>query len=295
MTDNDQTDLLDDVSCASITIDDAPQDTNPVVSHKEQNIIHKSDEQFSMMEGMKVLERLAENPNVDVEKMNAILDLQERMMNKQAEQQFNEAMNALQLELPVVKKDGSVEYPVDKNNPNGEKRKAFDYASFENIMKTIKPHLQAHGFQFFFDSAVREGGGAVITAKLSHVAGHSVTTSFSAALDSSGGKNNIQAMGSSYSYGKRYCVIAALNIVVEGEDDDGNKAFQDYPIDDAQFNAIQDLIDETGADTAKFCAHLEINSLREMPQKLYMKAKHDLEAKKKKIAAKKEGEVFNAN
>ena len=117
---------------------------------------------------VEMLARLAENPDVDVEKMSAMLDLQERMLDKQAEQEFNAALHELQIEMPTIKKDGSVSYPVDKNKPDGLHKKAFDYATFENIMASVKPLLKANGFTVTFDSEQREGGGAVITGTLSH-------------------------------------------------------------------------------------------------------------------------------
>lgn len=254
---------------------------------KSYNVVKSESQDFSMTEYMQMVERLATNPDVDVEKMNGILDLQERIINKNAEAEYNQAMALLQINMPIIKKDGTVEYPADKNNPSGPMVKAFDFATYENIMTTIKPHLNEHGFSFKFTTREREGGGAVVVAKLQHKGGHSETTEFAGALDTSGGKNNIQAMGSTYSYGKRYCVVALLNIIVEGEDNDGNTLLENE-IDDAQFEEIQRLIDETDTDTAKFCGHLNIPSLRAMPQKLYSKATHDLKAKAKKIAAKKD-------
>lgn len=229
-----------------------------------------------------VIEKAISSPDVDPEKLHGILDFQERIMARQAEIDFNEAMHRLQLEMPTIKKDGSVEYPIDKNNPDGPKKKAFDFASFENIMRSIKPALQAENFTISFDTEQREGGGAVITATLSHRSGHSKTASFAAALDTSGGKNNIQAMGSTFSYGKRYCVTALLNIITEGEDDDG-QSFDKAPIDDAQFNEVQRLLDKTETDTASFCKYLKINSVKEMTSKVYPKAIHDLKAKMKKM------------
>ena len=250
-----------------------PETDNEVVLHEGNDLLPMIDKALS-------------NPSVDPDKLHKLLDFQERVMDRQAEIDFNQAMNALQLDMPVIKKDGSVQYPVDKNDPSKGMQKAFSYASFENIMKAIKPTLQANGFTISFDSKEREtnGGGAVITATLSHIGGHSKTASFSAALDASGGKNNIQAMGSTFSYGKRYCVTALLNIVVEGEDDDG-QSFDKAPIDDVQFNEINRLIEATNTDIAKFCAYLKINSLKEMPAKLYPKATHDLKAKEEKLQA----------
>lgn len=231
----------------------------------------------SVMEGVK-----AAIEKGDVATLNGLLDFQERIMTKQAEIDFNQAMNAMQLEMPVIKKDGSVAYAENKNDPNSRMIEAFKFASFENIMRSVKPIMQSHGFSISFNSAQREGGGAIISATLSHIGGHSETTSFAAALDDSGGKNNVQAMGSTFSYGKRYCVTALLNIVTEGEDDDAN-TYAEAHIDDEQFATIQNLIDETESDAAAFCKFMKVSSLKEIRQKDYLKATNALKGKRKKV------------
>jgi hypothetical protein len=65
-----------------------------------------------------------------------------------------------------------------------------------------------------------------ITGVLSHRSGHSERDQFVAKADTSGSKNDIQALGSTRSYGQRYTTIALLNIVTKGEDNDGQTAGQ---------------------------------------------------------------------
>jgi hypothetical protein len=162
----------------------------------------------------------ASDPAVDVAKMRELLGLQKELMAMQAEQQFNEAFARLSRKLPRIKKDGKVEY---KNKQTGQMEKSFNFATWDTIDKHIRPLLEEEGFTLSFDSAPRQGdgGGIIVTGTLLHIAGHKRTASIPLALDSSGGKNNIQGMGSTFSYGKRYTATALLNIVTEGEDDDG--------------------------------------------------------------------------
>lgn len=228
-----------------------------------------------------IIKQAVSNPDLDADKLHKLLDFQERVMNKQAEQEFNAAFHVVQLNMPTIKKDNSVSYPVDKNDPNGAQKKAFDYATYENIMKVVKPVLLENGFTIDFDTQEREGGGATVIATLTHTGGHYKKAHFNGALDTSGGKNNIQAMGSTFSYGKRYCLTSLLNIITEGEDNDGN--YQDFPIDDAQFEEIQKLIDETNTDAASFCKYMEVTSLKQIKSKSYPRAKQRLLDKKKKM------------
>lgn len=240
---------------------------------------------------MELLERAASDPTVDVGKMQALLNMKKEVVTEQRIAAFNRDFMAARLEMPRVSKDGSVSYPVNKNDPDGPKKEAFKFAKYETIDKAIRPIEIKFGFSRSFTTEPRQGdgGGIVVTCRLLHRDGHSVVAGIPVPLDTSGGKNNLQGYGSSFSYGKRYTTTMVWDIVTKGEDDDGNAAFAAAPIDEAQFAAMQAIIDESGIDTAKFCAHLGVDSLRAIPNKIYPKAMNDLkdaaEKRKKKAQA----------
>jgi len=144
-----------------------------------------------------IIESAAINPDVDVHKMSALLDMQERIMDKQAEAAFNQDLMDMQVKMPIINRNGIVEYPVDKNKPDGEKKEAFRFASYDVIYKEIKPLLDEYGFCVSFTSEAKEGGGATIIGTLLHRQGHKRDAAIPVALDTSGGKNNVQAMGCS--------------------------------------------------------------------------------------------------
>ena len=85
----------------------------------------------------------------------------------------------------------------------------------------IRPIMGRHGFTLSFNMESKDGGGAVVTGTLLHRDGHSKSASVPLALDAGAGRNNLQAMGSTLAYGKRYCAEMLLNIVRKSEDDDG--------------------------------------------------------------------------
>lgn len=234
---------------------------------------------------MAIIAKAASDPSVDVAKMAALLDLQERVVAKQAKASFTQSLTELMRELPRITKDGAVAYPVDKNRPDGEKKEAFRFATWENIDKCIRPLLEKHGFCLSFNSTPKEGGGAIITGTLMHRDGHSESASIPLALDTSGGKNNIQAMGSTYSYGKRYTTCMLLNIVTEGEDDDAKRGGAVY-IDDTKRDIIFRLLEETSTDAKDFCDFMGVESLPEIEVKDYTRAVNALMTKKKKAGAK---------
>lgn len=228
---------------------------------------------------LSMLERLAMSKEVDPAKMQAVLDVQERIMNKAAESEFNRDYLAAKLKMPRVKKDGSVEYLEDKNNKSGPKVTAFKYAKYEDIDKAIRPIEQEFGFSRIFTTAPRtgDGGGTIVHCTLLHKSGHSVKAEIAVALDVSGGKNNIQAMGSSFSYGKRYTTEMLWDIVKEGADDDANSV---DPIDEKQFKKLKKLIEETDTNEDEFKGYYNLEALDQMPKKIYQTAENILLTKK---------------
>lgn len=220
-----------------------------------------SDDQF-----LALIERVILNPEVDPAKLNALLDIKERMMNKEAEQAFNADFLAAKKEMPRVKKNGKVEYLEDKANKTGPKVEAFRHAKYEDIDTAIRPIEEKHGFSRTFTTLPREGGGSVIECTLLHKSGHSRKAEIGVALDTSGGKNNIQGMGSSFSYGKRYTTTMVWDIITEGEDDDANSVDL---IDEKQFKKLKKLIEETQTAEADFIGHYNIEALDQLPKKLF--------------------------
>lgn len=170
---------------------------------------------------MGIVERLAQNPDVDVQKMTAILDMQERLWKRNAEIAFNRDFAAMALDMPRIQKDGTVSYDKVKGQPEKGQEEAFKFALYEDIDEVIRPILNKYGFSLSFTTTERQGGGLVVNGILAHREGHSRTTSLPLALDTSGGKNNLQAMGSSSSYGRRYAACILLNIITVDEDDNG--------------------------------------------------------------------------
>lgn len=202
--------------------------------------------------------QLAANPQIDVDRIDRLIQMHERMEDRQAERAFNEAFVRMQGALPRVKRDGTLEYPEDKNKPKGPKIQVSKYAKWETIHAAIMPVLTEHGFGLSFKIKPRtgEGGGLGVSAVLRHSGGHvEEGEPFPVALDTSGGKNNAQAYGSSLSYGKRYAAFAALNIATEGEDDDAKKSGTSF-VDDDQAHDLLGKLDEAGIKSDKIEAFL---------------------------------------
>lgn len=241
-----------------------------------------------------LLREMAVDATVDPAKMQAILDVRERMMNKEAEQAFNGAMMKIDQELPRLVRNTPVQYLVDKNKPSGDKYTAFKYIKYEDVDGALRPLMKREGLRISFSSTPRvgDGGGALVTAKLTHQLGHSIEATMSAALDNSGGKSNLQGMGSSIAYCRRVLTCMLFNIVTVGEDNDGADT-PDYIDTDKAVEIDQRLraMADAAAYMPKFLAYMKVESVDKILEPDYLKAVNALDAREgaMKAAAKKGG------
>ena len=235
-----------------------------------------------------LLREMAMDEKVDPAKMQAILDVQERMMSKEAEQAFNGAMLRIDQELPRLVRNTPVQYLVDKNKPNGDKYTAFKYIKYEEVDGALRPLMKREGLRISFTSAPRtgDGGGALVTAKLTHQLGHSIEASMSAALDSSGGKSNLQGMGSSIAYCRRVLTCMLFNIVTVGEDKDGAD-MPDYIDTDKAIDIDQRLrsLPDAAIYRPKFLAYMKVENVDKILEPDYLKAVNALDAKERAAKA----------
>lgn len=242
---------------------------------KQQELI-PSNPQAQTMALVSVIERAAYSKDVDVEKMERLLAMQERILARDAVMQFNTAMAEMQSELPEITEKGKIRV-------NNQVRST--YATFEDINDAVKPILQRHGFAMTFRTEVKDNQ-ITVTGVLMHRAGHREETSLPLPSDTSGSKNTVQAIGSSVHYGKRYVMSALLNITTRGEDDDGQAAATQY-ISESQAADLIALLEEVGADKGAFCRYFNIESVEKLPMKAHKQAIAMTEAKRKKPGKEK--------
>jgi ERF superfamily len=184
---------------------------------------------------------MAKDQSVDVHKLQAVLEMQERLERRQAEREFIAAFARLSAKMPRVKKSGVINLGPGKGS--------IPFAKWEDMDKILRPLLAEEGFSLSFDSTMRpgDGGGLIVTGTLMHREGHSRAASMALPLDSGPGRNNLQAAGSSLAYGKRYTTEMLVNVVREGEDNDGASLIS---VDDAA--ELDAMMREMGVDPPKF-------------------------------------------
>lgn len=198
---------------------------------------------------MEVITRAASDPAVDIDKLERLIAMQERIEARNAKAAFLDAKLAMRPHLPSIDMRGRI---VIKDKNSGEVTQETPFARFEDIQLVIEPILTEYGFDLSFKNGLSEEGKVRVTTILTHRDGHSEDTYFDLPHDSSGSKNSVQAVGSSTSYAKRYGVVSILNLRVAGQDDDGATAVPPVAISVKQYNDLLKLISATQSDQSKF-------------------------------------------
>ena len=227
---------------------------------------------------IEVIARAASDPNVDVEKMERLFDMQERVRAREAETSFNQAMNAAQSEMRSVAANAS--------NPQTKSR----YATFDKLDKMMRPVYTHHGFSLSFDEADSDKPDYVrVVCYVSHVDGHTRTYHRDMPADGKGAKGGdvmtkTHAAGAAGSYGARYLLKGIFNIAVGEEDNDGNGPVFEMPPE--AFAKITQLIEATDSNVTKMFSTLGINAgnLRELTEPDYNRCVDALNSKLAKMA-----------
>lgn len=212
---------------------------------------------------MSVIERAASNPDVDVTKMQALIDMKMQVMDKEAEIAFNKAMTELRKEME----------PIVKNKTNNQTKSK--YANLEAIKTAVDPLLIKHGFFDSYDDDFPEDGVIVTACILTHEGGHARRNKVRFKRDNVGiqgskNKTDVHGDASAMTYGQRLSLCRALGIRI-AEDDDGNNAGKVY-MSDQQAQKIKDMLKETGKDTKEFLELFDAASVDEMMASDYRKA-----------------------
>ncbi len=228
-----------------------------------------------------VIRSAAADPKCDVTKMQALLQMQKEIVAEQARLTYIDAKLRLTEKLPIINKDGKIEFK-DK----GQGKATLRFASFENINDVLKPLLEEFGFDLWFSSKPGVPGMVDVVGHLEHRDGYTRETTFPMPHDPSGGKSGAQGWASAFSFGKRVTTIGLLNLqtrALEDRDRDGAKqnlrqarggGFVEAPADDPKINSKQleelsGMLTWAGINDANFCTHYGILEVKDLPASIY--------------------------
>lgn len=157
-----------------------------------------------------MIERVAMDPDADLEKLERMMELRERHEAGLAKKMHDQAFAKASSEFPEIPLNG-------KNKHNNT-----SYALLKDIISKTRPVLSKHGFSLSFSTEITDKD-VVVTAELAHEAGHTRRNSLPLPRDAGAGRNAVQAVGSTQTYGQRYTAQAILGLSLgEDTEDDGN-------------------------------------------------------------------------
>lgn len=217
-----------------------------------------------------------------IETIERLMALQERMEAAEAERAFVAAMAEFKAAPLVITKNKRVNFSTSKGDTD------YTHATLDNIVAVVGPELAKVGLSYRWKTEHLDAGTVRVTCIVRHRLGHSEETTLQAGADNSGGKNTVQAIGSTCTYLQRYTLLAALGLATGDADDDGRggPSEDELPITMEQVAQLQNALAETGGDVAAFCAWLKVPALADLPRKGFGLAMARLEQKRKQGSGK---------
>jgi hypothetical protein len=153
----------------------------------------------------------------DPETLAKLLDVQLRWEANEQRKAYEEALFQFRTHAPEILKTKKVSF----------KETTYYHAELDRVYEALVPELGKYGLSFGWNPLPSENGKAQVGCVIAHRMGHRQTEAIiEAPPDTSGSKNNVQAIGSTMSYLQRYTLLMALGIAPKGivKDDDGKSA-----------------------------------------------------------------------
>jgi len=246
------------------------------MDHPEQKDLaltarHEVSTHASVPQTMESILKYAIDKGAGVEQIEKMMELQERFERNEAKKAYHVAMAKFKANPPKINKDAKVDYTSQKGRTN------YRHATLANVTEKISSALSQHGLSAAWETK-QEGEKIFVTCKITHILGHSESTTLNASPDNSGNKNSIQAVGSTVTYLERYTILSLTGLATH-EDDDGAAGI-DY-ISDEQIIILNEWIESTGADLRQFLKYIGAEELDQIKAPDFNKALAALKAKER--------------
>lgn len=224
---------------------------------------------------MQVIERAARDPNVDMDKLERLLQLRERINTGLAEAAFNVALNACQAAVGRISADA--ENPQTRSN----------YATYAKLDRVLRPIYTANGLSLSFDEGDSPKPEHVrVLCHVSHSEGHTRTYHKDMPADGKGAKGGdvmtkTHASGAAQSYGMRYLLKGIFNIAIGEDDNDGNDVVSREVITARQVADLEAMLTEVNANKANFLKYINADSLESILAVNFPSVVKTIEAKRR--------------
>lgn len=192
-------------------------DTPLTIEKKERKQQPKKAELMQLDQSPAGLIALAVNNDLDIEKLQKLIEMKNAADARVARMQFLEALGKFQgIVTPLIKnKEANFEQKEGRGAVN------YKYQQLADIERHIKPFLKECGLAYRWGQK-DEGGNIHVWLILSHLGGHEeVGNPITGAPDIGGAKNLIQQKASTITYLRRYTLTGGLGLASADPDNDG--------------------------------------------------------------------------
>lgn len=207
----------------------------------------------------------------DLDKLQQLMDLQQRWEASEARKAFVAAMTVFKANPPDIIKTKLVSYGST----------SYKHATLADVCAAAIQGLAQVGISHRWD--VEQADKITVTCVLTHELGHSERVSMSAPADTSGQKNPIQAIASAVSYLQRYTLLSITGLAARDQDDDGATTGEGVEtITEQQAADLTALAEEVGLNIDKLLAWLKVERVEDLAAVHYQKAIAALESRRTK-------------
>ena len=214
-----------------------------------------------------VIERVAMNPDADIEKMKALLVMKREEEAIMAKRSLNSAMSLIQQDTQVI--------AANADNPHTKSK----YATLAAFDRLLRPVYTKHGMDVGFETGDPIEGFVNLVCVVSHIDGGERRASLPIPVVTHGAKGGdvmtpTHATVSAVSYGKRTLLGMVFNVAVD-KDDDGNQAGFE-PLSGEELDELLAICDTKGltdAQREKFCSIHDVKAFAEISRAHFKAAK----------------------
>ena len=222
--------------------------------------------------------RVAIEKGVDFKEL---LAAQKEMIAYEEQRVHARALAQFQANLPPIPHNKRV-----MNKPPRQDTVRYTYADLDQIMTIARPALGENQISVTWDSEVADG--VYKATAYVRCGGHVTQATFSSAIDADAYMTDQQKGASANKFAMRNAVIMALGLTSCGmEDDDGQAAGADPKVTEEQAMELQDMLEQTKGDVAKFKRIYNIKDIPDMPAAVFDNAMALLKNRKAKLEAAK--------
>jgi hypothetical protein len=212
-----------------------------------------------------------------IETLERLMSLQERWEANEARRDYDAAIAQARAKIKPTVKTREASF--------GSGKAAYKYEDLADIAEDVDPILAEYGLSYRWEAA-HEGPVMIITCIVSHSRGHREKSSLPGKPDTSGSKNDIQALGSMVTYLQRYTLKLALGLAAAKDDDTHAVSAKppSPPISDAQYDSLLSYMEAAAVTLERMLEVAGVDRLTDITEAQYL----ELEVKLKNRIKKKQ-------